>query len=530
VFDDDDDFISITPEQLALATPEERHRYRLYLIGQARRRDEPMPWLLALAPTHCTRGFADHHERFWNWVWSIERGVKAKPYVAIWPRGGAKSTSAELAVVALGARRKRSYCLYVCETQDQADDHVANIASLLLGSEIEWAYPDLGERAMDKFGSAKGWRRNRIRTEAGLTVDAIGLDSAARGIKLESQRPDLMVFDDIDGELDSPYITDKKIKTITRKLIPAGSQDVAVLAIQNKVHDDSIFAQLADGRADYLRDRTVSGPVPAVWNMTYEEREGSYVITGGDPSWPDGMTIEACQGLLNEIGLTAFLAECQHSTVTEAGKMFSHLNWKQMRVSEAELPTFKRVTVWVDPAVTSTDNSDCQGIQCDGLGNDGYFYRLFSWEGRTTPLDAVRRAIIKAIEWNATTVGVESDQGGDTWKVVFDQACEQLRDEGILIGLAPKFDSEKAGAGHGGKMARAQRMLVDYERNKFRHLEGTTIMLERSLERFPKVKPFDLTDASYWSWADLAGKLHRSKARYRSAAGVSIGKGSLSQN
>jgi hypothetical protein len=113
---------------------------------------------------------------------------------------------------------------------------------------------------------------------------------------------------------------------------------------------------------------------------------------------------------------------------------------------------------------------------------------------------------------------------------VFDQACEQLRDEGILIGLAPKFDSEKAGAGHGGKMARAQRMLVDYERNKFRHLEGTTIMLERSLERFPKVKPFDLTDASYWSWADLAGKLHRSKARYRSAAGVSIGKGSLSQN
>ena len=440
------------------------------------------------------------------------------------------STSAELATVTLGARQVRRYGLYISETQEQADDHVANIAALLESDNIEYAYPELGERMMGKFGSAKGWRRNRIRTSSGLTVDAIGLDSAARGIKLEAQRPDFMVFDDIDGELDSPHITEKKIKTITRKLIPAGSQDCAVLAIQNKVHDDSIFARLSDGRADFLNDRIVSGPIPAVWDMAYEEREGHYFITGGHASWPDGMTVDASQGLLNEIGLTAFLAECQHSTVSAKGGLFDHLNWAGMSVTEAELPRLRRVVVWLDPAVTSTDNSDCQGIQCDALGTDGLIYRLFSWEGRTTPLEAVKRAIRKAIEWNAESVGVETDQGGDTWESVYTQACEELRREGELLGSAPKFNSAKAGQGHGGKMQRAQRMLVDYERHRIRHLKGTSSMLESALERFPKVKPFDLTDAAYWSWADLAEKLRRKPTKYRSAVGLSVGVGTPSLN
>lgn len=47
-----------------------------------------------------------------------------------WNRGGAKSSSAELVVASAGARRVRSYVLYVSESQELADQHVGSIGSL----------------------------------------------------------------------------------------------------------------------------------------------------------------------------------------------------------------------------------------------------------------------------------------------------------------------------------------------------------------------------------------------------------------
>lgn len=517
-----EEILIIPADELALASPAEQEQYRLYLIDAAVKADAWQALLPAVAPDYAKVAFAPHHHELWNWAWKIEADARPHPFVAIWPRGGAKSTTAEMAVMMLGARLKRQYCLYISETQDQADDHVANIAALLEGEEIGFAYPEVGQRLVGKYGNAKGWRRNRIRTATGFTVDAIGLDSAARGIKLEAMRPDLLVLDDIDGEADSELTTSKKIRTITRALIPAGSRNCAILAIQNKVHDDSIFARLADGRADFLRDRQVSGPIPAIWNLEWEDIDNSFKIVGGSPAWPDGQGVATCQAMMNDMGLSAFLAECQHSTVPPSGGMFDHIDWHDIRVTEAEVPDMKRVVVWMDPAVTDTNQSDAQGIICDGLGTDGLIYRLWAWEGRTSPLVAMKRAIRQAVHYGADTVGIETDQGGDTWKSVYFLACEELRAEGVLEGSAPRYAEKKAGAGHGAKATRAQRMLVDYERRRFRHVEGTISTLEVGLQRFPKTKPFDLADAAYWSWLDLANG-GKKRVRTRSAATTSIG-------
>jgi hypothetical protein len=462
----------------------------------------PASWLTRYFPGHVRAGFAPHHEAFWAWVWAIRAGFRPQPFVAIWPRGGAKSTSAELAVVSLSARGVRRYVLYVCETQDQADDHVANIASLLEQPGVARDYPRLGSRLLGKFGNSKGWRRNRLRTASGFTIDAIGLDTAARGVKLEDQRPDLLVLDDIDAESDEHAITAKKIRTLTRKLMPAGSSDLAVLAIQNLVHPDSVFAQLADGRAEMLADRIVSGPVPAVRDLAYEQGKGGFRVTGGTPSWA-GQDLTVVQGQIDTWGLSAFLAEAQHEVEAPAGGMFDHLDFEHCTWDE--LPSLVRVVVWVDPAVTNTDASDSQGLQADGLGIDGKVYRLFSWEDRTSPQDALKRAILKAYELHAGHVGVETDQGGDTWESVYREALrEALEEHPELRALpAPRFTSAKAGAGHGPKAHRASRMLVDYEHDQIVHVLGTHTVLEKALRRFPRTKPYDLVDASYWSWQDL---------------------------
>ncbi|GEM_PF-2834526 len=452
-------------------------------------------WLTSLFPGYVQHGFAAHHVDLWEWVWSLVKGTRSAPFVAIWPRGGAKSTSAEMACAALAARKARRYVLYVCQTQDQSDDHVQNIAGMLESSNVERHYPELASRLVGKYGNSKGWRRNRLRTASGFTVDAIGLDSAARGAKLDEDRPDLMVFDDLDSELDSAVTTQKKILTLTRKLIPAGAADLAILAIQNLVHPDSIFSRLCDGRADFMADRIVSGPHPALHNIAYEQKNGKYVLVAGEPTW-EGMSLARCQEMVDDMGLSAFLAECQHSVEAPPGGMFDHLDFLHCKWDE--LPELVRIVVWADPAVTSTDDSDAHGIQADGLGVDGKLYRLWSWEDRTSPEDCLKRAIRKAVELKAESVGVETDQGGDAWQSVYKQAVQDLKLE-----RPPKFRSEKAGAGHGPKAERASRMLVDYERGRIVHVLGTHQILERALRRFPKTKPFDLTDACYWGWNDL---------------------------
>jgi hypothetical protein len=293
-------------------------------------------WLARLFPTYTSRGFSEYHAEFWEWVWGVEKGKRPQPFVAIWPRGGGKSTSAELACVAWAARGVRKYVLYICETQEQADDHVSNVATMLESDSIARRYSDLGKPLVGKYGNSRGWRRNRLRTASGFTVDALGLDSAARGVKLDEQRPDAELFDDIDSETDSKEATAKKVKIITRKLLPAGSDDLGSLFLQNLVHKDSVVAQMADGRADFAADRRVSGPTPALRGFDYEKEGARVVITAGEPTWA-GLPRARCQEMIDDMGLTAFLAECQHrvdiisgeKSFREYDEIFHVITWSE---------------------------------------------------------------------------------------------------------------------------------------------------------------------------------------------------------
>jgi hypothetical protein len=278
-------------------------------------------WLYTLFPSYVTSPFARRHEELWDWIWTVEEGNHPRPFVAIWPRGGAKSTTAEVGAVAIGCRGKRRYIWYICETQEQADTHVANIAAMLESSSVGVYYPKHADRMIGKFGQSKGWRRNRLRTAGGLTVDALGLDTASRGLKVEEQRPDFIVLDDIDGEHDSPATTAKKIATITTAILPAGATDTAVLAVQNLIRPDGVFGRMESGRADYLADRIVSGPFPAVeglvteWVLDEETQTKQARIVAGTATW-EGQDIATCQRMINRFGLAAFLKECQHMVKT----------------------------------------------------------------------------------------------------------------------------------------------------------------------------------------------------------------------
>lgn len=297
--------------------------------------------------------FADHQQKMWDHVWTIEPGERPPPFVGIWGRGLGKSTTAEMACVALGARKKKRYVLYVSGTQEQADDHVANIGDMLASPSIERYYPELAQRDINKFGSSKGWRRNRLRTAASFTVDAIGLDVArTRGAKLEDARPDLIILDDVDDGEDSEDLTNKKVRALTRKLLPAGSADLAVIAIQNLVHEASIFSQLADGTAKFLNDRIVSGPIPAIHDLDYDEevfrKTGRLLIRSGRPAWA-GLSLDRAQRIALDEGGEAFLVERQHLTYLLGGLIYKKEYWDgDDRRYHYGLPMYDLRSGWAD--------------------------------------------------------------------------------------------------------------------------------------------------------------------------------------
>jgi len=307
-------------------------------------------WLRDLFPSYVTAPFAERHRIHWEWAWELKPGVRPLPLIEIFGRGGAKSTSVELLCPAIGARKTRKYAVYVCGAQDQADDHLKTVESMLGLPEVKHHYPDLAQRELNSYGDPKAWRRNRLWTARGLIVDALGLESKSiRGLKAEQQRPDIIFMDDIDARHDSPDTVAKKKQMIKDTLLPAGSNDCAVNGVQNLIHKNSIFSALQEnGGADFLLDRIVNGPHRAIedWpekpvrGVDYEIRGIKYFILRGKPSW-EGQNIETCQNQINTWGFGSFMREAQHAVdVAESGSLFPMFDEKIHVISWSEFADF----------------------------------------------------------------------------------------------------------------------------------------------------------------------------------------------
>ena len=471
--------------------------------------------------------FADHHVPMWEFFWNLKPRTYARPEVHIVFRGGGKSTLLERGAVMAAARGARDYILFLSRTQDQAESHLGNVELALESEALAYYYPALTQKRKTAFGQNRAWRRNRIWTAAGPIFDALSMNSIkGRGALLGKHRFDLFIPDDIDSDEDAPHTVAKLEKILTRRILPARNKKYgSTIFAQNLIWSGSIASRLNDGSAKYLIRRKVYGPTPAIEGLQTEDiydeelERPRTMITGGVATW-EGFNLDDCQNEMDEISESSFRIECQNEVDVHEGGIFSgvtfrHAEWDEEKKRawvppppdteiEGKFVRMVRSTVWVDPAVSNTKKSDSYGIQADSLGEDGIIYRRYSWEQITSPLDAIVKAIVKAIEIGAGTVGIETDQGGDTWRVVYDQAWEYIIDNKLVPegSEKPSYRSAKAGS-DGAKEHRAAQMLTDYEKFLIVHIVGTHQTLERALRRFGLAKPFDLADAAYWSWKGL---------------------------
>lgn len=462
---------------------------------------EPLEWVLAIYRNIFSRPFGQQHLELFDWAWSVKPGERSNPFVAIWSRGFGKSTTAETVAVMLGAREQRKYLLYVSETQELADSHLLAIRGMIESPILKAYYPTFAAPKISKEGHSRGWRHNRLYCGNGYVIDAIGLDTAKRGSRIMDARPDFMIFDDIDAKGDSPTITRKKIETITTSLLPAGSVDASAMFVQNMIIDTGVFAQLAQPTPPFMKNRILSGPFPALRNFQWKQDLGGKIEISGEPTW-ESFTVDACQQIVNDIGLTAFRSEYQHE-ITNEGSIYE--NVKFQRIDEGDVPPTWRRVVAVDPAVTNEDGSDSHGICVSGIDDEGKIYVFDTWERRESPEFALKKALYFSIKYKADKVLIEANQGGTMWEYLWDKIVEE---SGLDEDRVPGLLLVKATSSGGSKMERQAQMLADYEMGKIFHVmneRDTYIEFEGALRRFGIRKPYDLADSAYWAWQDLRG-------------------------
>lgn len=421
-------------------------------------------WQREHFPRQVSAPLAERHLNLGNWFEQLTPGIRPRPRIEPWPRGGGKSTSTELGVVRLAKKLTRRFVLYVCNRQDQADKHVQDIGLLIetLG---------LG-RGVNLYGQATGWRRSELRTASGFNVMAYGLDTALRGIKIGEYRPDLIIFDDVDQQQESELVRNKKINTITKDILPAGSVDVAVLFIQNIIHEDSIANQILTGTADFLIDREVGTFEPAVRDLEYElqidlDGKSHYVITKGEATWA-GQSIAICEGQMTTWGALAFLQESQHRIDLRSGGLWSQTELNEHRVTKH--PTLVRVAVSVDPNIKQ--GGDAAGIIVVGIDRNRHGYVLADLTTAGGPKVWSETAVAAYYSFHCTDFLAEDNQGGEMVQLAIDSVQAE---DGEKIG--PSVDLIHASD---GKLPRALPVQKLYDDGRIHHV-GYHNELEKEL-------------------------------------------------
>jgi hypothetical protein len=279
--------------------------------------------LRTLGPRTFTKPFSFFHRDLWTWYWAVRlkilRGETLTPaelaFLAIWFRGGGKSSNVEWCCILEGGLVGDGFVMYVCDTEKQARKHVQSIRDRLDSPEIAYYYPGLANPRVDKHGYQVGWRQDYLATASGWGIIPVGLDQDIRGGRQRDMRFTMIVLDDIDSHEDSPAAVEKKLDLISRSILPAGTSDTLVLFPQNLIHENSVLNQILTRRSDVLSERIVSGPVKAFDELELELDDTAagrkWTIKHACPTWP-GLDLEDARKYLGKFGRKAFLAEYQH--------------------------------------------------------------------------------------------------------------------------------------------------------------------------------------------------------------------------
>ncbi|MDH6679888.1 putative phage terminase large subunit-like protein [Rhodococcus sp. LBL1] len=234
---------------------------------------------------------------------------------------------------------------------------------------------------------------------------------------------------------------------------------VEIANVEQAVAD---FSELLDAELQWIEDERINVHYYPAIVVDDEGNESSW--------WPESKSMDE----LNRVRHTrAFQMNMQNKPVNVDAQY-----WNEQDVQVCEAQEYVRTLISVDPAVSTKTTNDYTAIVVVSLGSDGKVYVRHAEQVRLVST-GLKDRVNELIElFSAGLVYVESNQGGNLWRSVFD---------GIKANFRAVHQTEP-------KTLRAARALDYYRKDKVRHTRHFDA-LEEQMYSFPKVAHDDLIDA-----------------------------------
>lgn len=286
---------------------------------------------------HIKSSLGNLHREWIKWM--------REPRIAIAaPRSHAKSTWFSLVypLWCLLFQRKK-FIVLISDTSTQAEELLGTIIEELETN--EFIIEDFGRIAgyiPEKMEEKSKWTAKDIVTTTGVKIIARGWKSKLRGIKMGSDRPDLIIVDDVENDENVQSEEQRrKVEGVFRKsILNLGSQDTQIIVVGTILHFDSLLNNLIQTPIDNWKTRLYRA------------------LENGKPIWPKWWSVETLDTKRKEIGNIAFEQEFNNNPLDPSTQIIKPIAFYEDPIDL----TLYDMYAYIDLAISEKETADYTAI------------------------------------------------------------------------------------------------------------------------------------------------------------------------
>jgi hypothetical protein len=303
---------------------------------------DPEAWFRYYFPNYYKSDAAEFHKK------ATRRLIKNKRWyeVRAWSRELAKSARIMFETFYLVLVKKDVHVVLLISNSED------NATRLLTPFRINF---EKNPRLKNDYGKLQhygNWTDSEFTTTAGTTFRALGAGQSPRGTRAEEKRPDLIIIDDIDTDIDcrNPKTIKQKWNWIEQALIPT----VSVSGNYRIIFNGNVIA----------KDCCITRAMDKAKHVDVVNIRDSK----GKSTWPQKNSEQDIDDILSNVSSASAQKEYFNNPVTE-GEIFKSVKWGEV----PDLAKFKRLILYGDPASSNKEVYANKALILIGDLNNTYY-------------------------------------------------------------------------------------------------------------------------------------------------------------
>ena len=344
-------------------------------------------------PTVCTFSLPTFYIAIWQLLSqrSPENLGKLLRFALGLPRGHAKTTFIKILICWLIVYDKASFILIVCSNSDLADNLLADIHDILSSPNILAVYGDWqSSLAIDSADTKKAAFHGRA-----VTLVARGWSAGIRGLNLQNERPDVIFCDDVqtrkndESPSESSNLLNELTGTIFKALAPLGNR--LIIYVGNMYSEECILNKFKN-------------------NKSWISLITGAILADGTPLWPQLFSLSELKETYEHdeaLGLAhIWFAEVMNDPRSHARSLLPNPIPPSDIYDDIDLVNHDGSFLTIDPAGFRKDSDD--NVIAAHVKYNNKCYVVDAHKGILDPQELIKNAIILALQWNCSLIGVET--------------------------------------------------------------------------------------------------------------------------